>query len=115
MEEYLSYTTSTVEHVSTKEPQLVTRETVASADGYMIRLLQLGAIEGALGEMDISPVMKPVLEAMHHILSGGDVEIKVVAAGNPLLVQELNRRLDEATQELNAINQRAGYSVLPRT
>jgi hypothetical protein len=81
----------------------------------MIRLLQLGAMEGALGEMDISPLLKPVLEAMHQVLAGGEVEIKVVATGNPLLVQELNSRIEQATQELNAINQRTGYSVLPRT
>jgi hypothetical protein len=52
---------------------------------------------------------------MHQVLAGGEVEIKVVATGNPLLVQELNSRVEQATQELNAINRRTGYSVLPRT
>ena len=115
MEEHLNYTAVTTAYTSVTEPQLVTRETVASADSYMVRLLQLGAMEGALGEMNISPVLKPVLEAMHHVLTGGEVEFKLVAAGNPLLVQELNRRLEQATQELNVINQRSEYSVLPRT
>ena len=115
MEQQLSYAPPTPEYAEVKEPKLVKRQTVASADGYMIRLLQLGAVEGALGEMDINPVLEPVIEAMHQVLAGGEVEIKLVAAGNPLLVEELKSRLAQATQDLNTINRQAEYSVLPRT
>src|SRR5262245_48962392 len=105
MEERLTYTTSSTGCADKKEFQLVTRTTVASAEGYMIRLLQLGVMEGALGEMEISPILKPVLEAMHHVLTGGEVEIKLGATGNVLLVQELERRLEEAVHEFNIVNQ----------
>jgi hypothetical protein len=115
MEEHPSYTVAITGHPEVKKPQLVKRETVASADGYMIRLLQLGAMEGALGEMDINPLLKPVIEAMHHVLAGGEVEVKLTATGNQLLVQELNSRLEQTTQEFNAINQQAADPVLPRT
>src|SRR5262245_44179364 len=113
--EHAGYTEIPAGYVEEREPKLIKRETVASADGYMIRLLQLGAMEGALGEMNICSVLKPVLEAMHHVLTGGEVEIKLVAEGNSLLVQELNGRLEQATQDLNAINRQVGHSVLPRT
>src|SRR5262245_48719758 len=115
MEEHLSYVSATPEYAEVKEPKLVKRQTVASADGYMIRLLQLGAMEGALGEMDINPLLQPVIEAMHQVLAGGEVEIKLVTAGNPLLVEELKSRLVRATEDLNTINRQAEYSVLPRT
>lgn len=115
MEERLTHTTSSIDYAGKKEPHLVTRTTVASAEGYMIRLLQLGALEGALGEMEISPVLKPVLEAMHHVLAGGEVEIKLAEPGNALLVQELKRRLEEATLDFNIINQQSNQPILPRT
>jgi hypothetical protein len=115
MEGHPSYAVALTGHTEVKEPQLVKRETVASADSYMIRLLQLGAIEGALGEMDINPLLKPVIEAMHHVLTGGEVEIKIVTPGNTLMVQELNHRLEQTTRDLNIINQQVGYSVQPRT
>jgi hypothetical protein len=115
MEEHLNSMVTRAGHTEEKAPQLVKRETVASADSYMIRLLQLGAIEGALGEMDINPLLKPVIEAMHHVLTGGEVEIKVLTPGNALMVQELNHRLEQTTHDLNLINQRVGYSVQPRT
>jgi hypothetical protein len=115
MEEHSYVVENTNNYVEEREPQVVERKVVASADAYTIRLFQLGAIEGALGEMDINPLLKPVLEAMHHVLAGGEIEIKLVEAGDPLVVQELNSRLEQVTEEANAINRQAGYSVLPRT
>jgi hypothetical protein len=115
MEERLTYTTPSIGYAGEKELQLVTRTTVASAEGYMIRLLQLGVMEGALGEMEISPLLKPLLEAMHHVLAGGEVEIKLHATGNVLLVQELERRLEEVVHDFNVVNQHSNHPILPRT
>lgn len=98
-----------------QEVVLVKRETTARAQAYLLRLLQFGALEGALGEMDISPVLKPVFEVMHHVLAGGQVEITLVEAGDPRVVQDLNTRLQRAIEATNAINQQAGYSLLLAT
>ena len=115
MEGPLTYPTPSIGYAGEKELELVTRTTVASAEGYMIRLLQLGVMEGALGEMEISPILKPLLEAMHHLLAGGEVEIKLRATGNVLLVQELERRLEEVVHDFNIVNQHSEHPILPRT
>jgi hypothetical protein len=114
-EEYGGSTEITPTYTEVQEPQLVTRQTVASAKAYMVRLLQLGAMEGALGEMDINPLLKPMIEAMHHVLAGGRVEIKLLEAGEPQVVRELNRRLEQVTEETNTMNQQAGYVLLLNT
>jgi hypothetical protein len=101
--------------VEVREPRLVKRETVASANAYKIRLLQLGAMEGAFAEMDINPLLRPLIEAIHHVLAGGEVEIKLVAPGEPQVVQELNGRLEQMINETNAVSLQAGYSLPPGT
>jgi hypothetical protein len=53
-----------------------------------------------------------VLEALHQVLAGGAVEIKIAQAGNLDIVTELNRRLERATAEANAINQKNEYCLL---
>ena len=117
-EEYVGSTEITEiapSYTEVQEPQLVTRQTAASAKAYMMRLLQLGAIEGAGGEMDINPLLKPTIEALHHVLAGGKVEIKFIEAGEAQVIQELNRRLEHVTEETNAMNQQAGYTLLLST
>ena len=98
-----------------EEPQLVTRTTVASAKAYVIRLLQLGAVEGTTGDADINPQLQPMIEAIHHVLAGGKAEIKLVEAGEMQVVQELNRRLAEVTEETNTINRRGEYTLFLTT
>jgi hypothetical protein len=114
-EAYVNQAVPVVTKKDVEGGEVITRELAASADAYMVRLLQLGAVEGALGEMTINPLLKPVLEALHQVLAGGEVEIRVTQAGHQQLVRELNGRLDRATEEVNALNRRAGKPVLPRT
>lgn len=109
---HTEYMEITKEHVEVGEPKLVTRETTSNGYAYQMRLLQLGALEGALGDIAVSPDLKPVLEALHQVLAGGTVEIKVAQAGNPDIVTELNRRLARATAEANAINKKSEYTLL---
>ncbi len=96
-------------------PKLVTRETTANGYAYQMRLLQLGALEGALGNIAVNPDLKPVLEALHQVLAGGTVEIKIAQAGNADIVTELDRRLARATAEANTINKNAEYALLAST
>jgi hypothetical protein len=93
----------------------VTRETTSNAYAYQIRLLQLGALEGALGNIAVNPDLKPVIEALHQVLAGGTVEIKIAQAGNLDIAAELNRRLERATAEANAINKQSEYTLLAGT
>ncbi|MBZ4417468.1 hypothetical protein K8638_13295 [Myxococcus sp. RHST-1-4] len=66
-------------------------------------------MEGTVGALVLNPAIQPVLEALHHVLAGGEVEVRVVRAGNPDIVEELGRRAAQATQEANALNQAAGF------
>jgi hypothetical protein len=78
---------------------------------YLTRAIELGAFEGPLGKMEVHPSLKPLIEAMHHVLAGGEVETRIARAGNPDVVQDLDNRLERGRQEANAINKAAGYRV----
>jgi len=109
---HTEYMEITKEHVEVGVPKLVTRETTSNGYAYQMRLLQLGALEGALGNIAVNPDLKPVIEALHQVLAGGVVEIKIAQAGNLDIVTELNRRLERATAEANALNKKNEYCLL---
>lgn len=79
---------------------------------YLKRVQDLGAVEGQHGAIELNPTLQPVLEALHHVLSGGEVEVRVVRGGQPDIFQELQQRAAKATEETNAINQPAGTLLL---
>jgi hypothetical protein len=114
-EEHVGYTETIFRDTAVPKPQLVTRAMVASAQAYMIRLLQLGAMEGTLGDLDLNPSLKKLIEAIHQVVAGGEAEVKLVEAGESQVVQELNSRLEQAIKDGNSINRQAGYSLLPMT
>ncbi|MSQ47733.1 MAG: hypothetical protein EXR78_04975 [Deltaproteobacteria bacterium] len=72
-------------------------------------------MEGALGNIAVNPDLKPVLEALHQVLAGGSIEIKIAQVGNLDIVAELNRRLERATAEANIINKKSAYTLLAGT
>jgi hypothetical protein len=78
---------------------------------YLKRVQDLGAMEGQHGAVELNPTLQPVLEALHHVLSGGEVEVRVVRGGQPDIFQELQERAAKATEETNAINQPAGTPI----
>lgn len=78
---------------------------------YLMRILELGALEGPLGEMRPNEALRPIFEALHHVMAGGEVDVKVTRRGNPDIVNDLNRRLEKGTAEANEINRRAGFYV----
>jgi hypothetical protein len=90
-------------------PSLVAYNLTASGYAYLMRLLQLGAIEGRLGAMDLHHDLKPVFDAMHAVLAGGTVEIKILHRGSPDIVNELRGLLEQTRRDGNEINEKAGY------
>jgi hypothetical protein len=92
-------------------PRLVGYQVAHKLYQYIQRALDLGALEGPLGEMQPSPELWRVLEAVNIVLSGGAVKIEVQQRGNPDIVHELNRLLSEAMTEANEINKKSGFYV----
>ena len=79
---------------------------------YLKRVQDLGAVEGQHGAVELNPTLQPVLEALHHVLSGGEVEVRVVREGLSDIFLELQQRAAKATEETNALNQPAGTYVV---
>lgn len=92
-------------------PRVVNVALASSLGNYLLRTQELGAVEGPEGSLSLHPALQPVLQAIHHVLAGGEVEVRVVRGGNPDIVDELNRRATRATQEANLINKAAGRSL----
>ncbi|WP_343073320.1 hypothetical protein [Pyxidicoccus fallax] len=89
-------------------PRIVTIDLASALGDYILRTQELGAVEGARGALEINPALRPVLEALHHVLAGGEVEVRITRAGNPDLVEELGRRAARAIQEANLLHLTAG-------
>jgi len=54
--------------------------------------------------VEINPTLQPVVEALHHVLAGGEVEVRVVRDGQPDIFRELQSRAALATSETNALH-----------
>ena len=96
---------------SSDDPTLVTYPLARSAYEYIMRLKELGALEGALGSMTILPALQPVVAAIHTGLAGGAVKIEVTQRANPDIVRELNEMLAQGQKDANYINEKSGYYV----
>lgn len=92
-------------------PHTVSYPLASETYAYLRRVLDLGAIEGALGEMKLTPEVQTLISAIHQVLAGGEVEVKIVHRGNPDIVKELDHRLAAGEREANEINKRSGYYV----
>ncbi len=92
-----------------KGPRVVGLNVASSLSEYLMRIQELGAVEGPDGALSISPEVMPVLEALHQVLAGGTIEVNVVHRGNPDIFHELNRRVEHVGREANAINKAAGF------
>ncbi|HZI12752.1 MAG TPA: hypothetical protein VE153_20385 [Myxococcus sp.] len=91
-------------------PRVVTATLASALEGYLVRAQELGAVEGTGGALALNPALKPVLQALHHVLAGGEVDVRIVRTGNLDLVSELDHRADEATQEANTLTG-TGYAL----
>lgn len=95
------------------KPEGVVQLALSSAlEAYLQRVRELGAVEGQNGAVELSPTLQPIVEAMHHVLAGGEVEVHVVRGGQPDLFEELRQRAARAIAETNALNQPAGPLVV---
>lgn len=81
----------------------------AEAFDYMQRIFHLGVVFGTPGDMTVNPRVQELIHAVHQVLAGGTVDIKLTLPGNKDLVDELDRRLDVSCKLTAAINQQAGY------
>lgn len=82
---------------------------------YLMRMIDLGLLEGPLGEMKPAPQVKKVVEALHIVAAGGEVEITITKPAQQDVLSDLNRRLSIAQEESNEINKAAGYYVTAAT
>src|SRR5262245_11493122 len=83
---------------------------------YMVRLLD-GAIVGAPSNVAINPSIRPLVDALYHVLAGGTVTGTVpggltVTQGLPPVVADLQRMEANCTANINATNKAAGYSLV---
>lgn len=91
-------------------PRAVTATLASALEAYLQRAQELGAVEGTGGALSLNPALKPVLQALHHVLAGGEVAVQVIRPGNTDIVTELEQRAADATQEANTLTG-AGYAL----
>ena len=90
---------------------LLMQNTTLQLHQYVQRLVELGAAIGGFGKAEINPKVKPINEAFHHILAGGEVKLELINEGDPSIVEELDALIDEGYEEANRINKKAGYRL----
>ena len=96
---------------SPDDPMLVTYPLARSAYEYMMRLKELGALEGDLGKMHLLPALKTLIDGIHIVLAGGAVDVTVTQRANPDIVRELNEMFERGSADANYINEKSGYYV----
>ena len=94
-------------------PRLVSVPFALKLSEYLDRALELGALEGPLGEMDLTPDLFPLIDAIHHVLAGGEVDVDVKRKGNPDIVKQLAKLREEGRDDSNVINRESGYYATP--
>ena len=82
-----------------------------SGKAYFEKLMQLGLYEKSARGVELSPEIRPLLEALHHALTGGKVEIRVVQPGIAETITELTKLLETARQEVATVNQLMGEEL----
>lgn len=92
-------------------PTLVSYPLTQSAYEYLVRVIGLGAFEGPVGDMKLSPDLQPVVDALHTVLAGGSVTFTVQSRGSPDIKRELDERVLRMSQDANEINRKSGYYV----
>lgn len=96
---------------SPDDPMLVSYPLARSAYEYMMRMKELGALEGDLGRMHLLPALQPLMDAIHVVLAGGAVEVNVTQRGNPDIIRELSEMFERGSTDANYINEKSGYYV----
>ena len=100
---------TTTNHPDGRGPRGEEVAVAPSLGAYLMRLQELGAVEGPHGAQQLSPEMMPIVQALHHVLAGGSVEVRVAEQGNPDIFNELNRRVEQVVRESNALNEAVDF------
>jgi hypothetical protein len=74
---------------------------------YLQNLLNAGLLVGPRKKQRINPKLKPIADALYHVLAGGKVDIKVTKAGNAATVAAYQQSADATMRAINEINQQA--------
>jgi hypothetical protein len=78
---------------------------------YVQRLLDVGALDGPVGELHTNPRLIPLVEALHHVLAGGTVEVRVLTPGSPEVYRDLQERAASGMAEAIELHRRAPLYV----
>jgi hypothetical protein len=78
---------------------------------YLAELNALGLLQGQAGNKALRGQLEPVMNALHHVLAGGRVQVEVVEAGSASTVEDLDRLLQESVRETNDLEQGDRYTV----
>jgi hypothetical protein len=96
----------------TEGPRVVHLAVSSALAEYLHRVQMLGAVQGTRGGLELNPTLAPVLKALHHVLAGGEVEVRITRAGQSALVEELQERAARTIDETNVLNDEGGLDYL---
>lgn len=83
----------------------------SSSHEYLVRLHDLGLFEGTVGTTRVHPEIKPVIDALHHVLTGGKVELRVIQPGNADLKKNLDGQLAQSIKDTNQVNRQVRHPL----
>lgn len=82
-------------------------QAVANAEAledYARALVAQGLLEGVAPNVHFDARAREILSALHHVLAGGDVDVRVVTEGARELLAELERGCDRVEDVLGQMN-----------
>jgi hypothetical protein len=87
----------------------------SSIHAYFARCIEIGAIEGTLGDQHLLAEVRELVRCLHHVLAGGKVACTVEQRGSMDIYNDLERLFDVGERDANEINAAARYyvSVIP--
>ncbi|MEE9383546.1 MAG: hypothetical protein V3V08_09050 [Nannocystaceae bacterium] len=69
---------------------------------YQAMLLRLGALAGEPGSYTVSASAKPLFQALHRVLAGGEVRVEVVEPGIDAMYERLEHEFENFMRIFNA-------------
>ena len=78
---------------------------------YLDALVSKGLFEVKNDQVEMTPLAKELVDAMHVALSGGKVAIDVESEGDAAIKSDLDGKLDEAVKATNTLNAASGPGV----
>jgi hypothetical protein len=93
------------------QPTTVAYPMASTIYAYFRRCIEIGAVQGSLGEMELNDRIKPLVDCIHHVLAGGEVTSEMINPGSPDVYNDLTRLFHKGMEDANTINKAAGYYV----